>query len=100
MSWECFGLDDRGMPEGQHRWAKTTARAWPSGAAPEEYRNEVRIDWCKVFADGGGPLDLLRIYRHEMAHAKDGRGHYEGSPDPRSPNYNAAYWPITRLTGL
>lgn len=102
LIWECMvpqpaKYDGTGVA--RTGWTTVVTHREGSRETPE-YRNEVHLDRCLVEWLGGGPLDLLRIYRHEMAHAKDGREHYEGSPDPRAPNYNAAYWPKTPLTGL
>lgn len=94
LVWECFGLGDENALEGQHTCGKTVVGAWPSAEDPQEYRNEVNLDWCKTFRDGGGLWDLYRIYRHEMAHARDGWDHGEGTPEE-----NPAYCPRTYPTG-
>lgn len=41
----------------------------------------IELNRCRLSMQRAGPYDIARIIKHERAHAVEGWGHYEGTPE-------------------
>ena len=64
----------------------------------DEIVDTIRVNDCRLEELGGGPQDRRAVILHEYGHTR-GWAHGEGSPNPRSPDYNPAYHEATPVTG-